>query len=78
MSFENKIFEGIYYSRFIASWTNIRGKVTPEIKVWLRTLTVNKKRIPEDVIQEIYGLGCDGKFELEEHLKRFSKACGHK
>lgn len=72
--FENKIFEGIYYSRFIASYVNVRGKINPdEFKDWLRSLTINGKKIPEDVIYDIYNLGTSGKLELETNLKYYLK-----
>ena len=72
--FENKVFEGIYYSRFIASYVNVRGKINPyEFRDWLRSLTINGKKIPEEVIYDIYNLGTSGKLELEENLKNFLK-----
>lgn len=90
MEFENKVYEGIHYSRFIASWYNaggesincvrrvnrrgeptklIRGRVV--FKNWLRTLTINGKPIPEDVINEIAEFGANGKLELETSAKAF-------
>ena len=69
--FTNKLYEGIYYSRIVASWTNKRGAVTPRFKKWLKTITINGKPIPEDVIDEIYFFGTNGKLELEESAKRF-------
>ena len=72
--FENKVFEGIYYSRFIASYVKVRGKIYPdEFKDWLRSLTINGKKIPEDVIYDIYNLATSGKLELEMNLKHFIK-----
>lgn len=72
--FENKVFEGIYYSRFIASYVNVRGKINPdEFRDWLRSLTINGKKIPEDVIWDIYNLGTSGKLELETNLKYYLK-----
>lgn len=69
--FTNKIYEGIFYSIFVASWTNTRGTVTPRFKKWLKSLTINGKPIPEDIINEIYLFGTNGKLELEESAKRF-------
>jgi len=70
--FENKVFEGIYYSRFIASYVKIRGKIDPdEFRAWLRSLIINGKKIPEDVIWDIYNLATSGKLELEENLIYF-------
>ena len=72
--FENKEFEGIYYSRFVASYVKVRGKINPiEFKDWLRSLTINGKKIPEDVIFDIYDLGTSGKLELETNLKYYLK-----
>lgn len=64
--FENKSFEGIYYSRFIASWMKATGcRIDHRFVNWLATLTINGKSIPQDVIKEIYDLGTNGKMELE-------------
>ena len=72
--FENKTFEGIYYSRFIASWINEGGgKCDYRFREWLRTLTINGKAIPEEVIKEIVNLGSNGKMELEHIAKKFLK-----
>lgn len=69
--FENKIYEGIHYSRFVASWNKICGKVNFEFKLWLNTLTINGKPIPENVIDEIYNFGTNGKLELEENIRTY-------
>lgn len=71
--FENKKFEGIHYSRFIASWTNEVGFVSYEMKDWLKTITINDKHLPDDVIEEIYEMGSTGKLELETSAKFFAK-----
>lgn len=72
--FENKVFEGIYYSRFVASYVKVRGKIYyDEFTDWLKSLTINGKKIPEDVIYDIYDLGTSGKLELETNLKNFIK-----
>lgn len=73
MPFENKIFEGIHYSRFIISWVKSGGKVT-HIRSWLRQLTINGKTIPEDVIDEIYDIATNGKMELESNAAKFLEA----
>ena len=75
--FENKHFEGIYYSRFIASWNNVAGRRYDKwtdrkaFRAWLKTLSVNGKSLPESVIREIVDLRNNGKFELEELAKKF-------
>jgi len=84
--FENKAFEKIYYSRFIASWYNSGGKrirsyVDSEKRPndfvrWLRTLTINDKQIPEDVIKDILEMATNGKAELEWNLNKYLKEIG--
>ena len=71
--FENKKFEGIEYTRFIASWTNEVGTITSEFKDWLKTIKVNGKKLPEEIIDDIYELGTCGKMELELSAKYFYK-----
>lgn len=71
---ENKIYEGIHYSRFIASWYNAGGN--PErgdFVDWLQSLVINGKNIPYSVIHEIANLMEDGKLELEQHVKQWLK-----
>lgn len=74
---ENKNFEGIYYSVFIASWNKANtGRYKHHIEMrafrqWLKTITVNDKHLPDDIIQEIVIMKDDGKFELEEYAKVF-------
>lgn len=73
--FENKEFEGIYYSRFIASWIKVGGELRTRnaylFKDWLRTLIINDKKIPEDIIMEIYNFATNGKLELQTLASRF-------
>jgi hypothetical protein len=72
--FENKTFEGIYYSRFIASYVKVRGKIyTDEFRDWLRSLTINGKKLSEEEIWDIVNLGTSGKLELESNCKNFFK-----
>lgn len=73
LGFENKDFEGIYYSRFIASYTNIMGRIRRKpFTNWLRQLTINGKKIPENVIEEITFLGETGMCELELNCRHWS------
>lgn len=72
--FENKNFEGIYYSRFIASWRNIGGEEGSNkfyFEDWLRSLTINGKRIPDNIIHDINEMRTCGKLELEMHAEAF-------
>lgn len=86
MYFENKLFEGIYYSRFILSWVNAGGNFKEHKKIvggtkrqlwlfrdWLKSLIINGKELPEDVIGEIVEIASNGKLEFEESAKEFIK-----
>lgn len=74
--FENKVYEGIHYSRFVASWLKSFKAKEGLFKEWLKSLKINGKPIPDDVIKEIVDLGFNGKLELEEHIKLFLKENG--
>ena len=70
--FENKIYENIHYSRFIASWyiaggSNNRG----DFVEWLEWLRINEKPIPKETIDEIAFLFSNGKLELETRAELF-------
>lgn len=79
--FENKYFEGIHYSRFIASWYNVGGKRIHshvdsekrpnEFVRWLKQIVVNDKHMPEEVINDILEMATNGKLELEVNAARF-------
>lgn len=74
MDFENKIFEGIHYSRFIASWIKANGNELYGIghfRKWLKSLIINDKHIPDDIIQEICNLMSNGKLELQENARKW-------
>ena len=72
MEWENKIYEGIHYSRFIASWVKSGGQAR-YILEWLKKLLINGKPIPENIIQEIYELANCGKPELITHAMLYLK-----
>jgi len=78
MEWGNKCFEGIYYTRFIVSWVNGTGEPVNgnyrKFRQWLRGLTINGKAIPEEVIDEIYFIGSNGKMELEDNARAFFKS----
>lgn len=84
--FENKLFEGIHYSRFIASWYIsggyiIRSHVDSERRPnefvrWLKQLRVNDKELPDDVIRDILEMATNGKAELEWNCNKFFKENG--
>lgn len=67
----NKQYEHIYYSRFIASWAKEGGSMNWMFKEWLKTITINGNHLPDDVVEEIYFLGTNGKLELEESAKYY-------
>ena len=79
--FENKTFQGVHYSRFIASWTKAIIRNPPSgidkydtparFEAWLSTLSVCGRRIPYSVRKEILFLYENGKLELEESAKEF-------
>ena len=71
--FENRIIEGIHISRFIASWVKEGGKLNFTFKEWLKTLTINGRKLTYDEIREIYDFGTNGKLELETLASRFLK-----
>lgn len=74
ITFENKIYEGIHYSRFVSSWINSNGgKCNNRFYKWLTTLVINGKHIPDDIAKEIWQYGANGKLELEENARRFLK-----
>ena len=73
IEFENKNINGIYASRFIASWLRVGGKLNNGsdmnlFKSWLRELGLDK----ED-IEAIRFLASNGKLELENSTERFLK-----
>lgn len=78
--YENKNYEGIYYSRFVASYVREGGNFIIDdqwlFKEWLRQLIINGKPIPENVIREIYNYGTNGKMELEWNAYEFLKKNG--
>lgn len=81
--FENKLFEGIYYSMFVASWIKAGGyfkKIwaneehtirTTLFRQWLESLCINGEPIPRKIINEICEFANNGKFELERNASRF-------
>lgn len=71
--FENRAINGIYMTRFIASWMNkggqIRyGKDRDNFREWLLSLGLS-----ENDAQDILNLATNGKLELETSAKQFLK-----
>ena len=69
-TYENKLFNDIPYSRFIASWINKGGKITyiGAFRDWLYSLGMDEKQA-----NEVINLARNGKLELEESAKLFMK-----
>lgn len=72
--FENKIIEGIYYSRFVASWINAtsrKGASKLAFKTWLRQLVINGRHLTEEEVRDLYNYATNGKMELEDNITHF-------
>lgn len=71
--FENKLVEGIYYSRFVASWFNAGGGKLRRtaFRTWLNQLVINGRHLTEDEVKEIYDFATNGKLELENNAISF-------
>lgn len=69
---ENPIINGIYASRYIASYMNIQGKIYPrKFRKWLESLTVNGSKLSDEDICFLVNRATIGKLELEENVRRF-------
>ena len=69
---ENPLINGIYASRYIASYTEVMGKIYPTpFRKWLESLVVNGSKLSEEDITFLINRALDGKLELEEHARRF-------
>jgi hypothetical protein len=72
--FENQIIEGIYASRFIASWQKAGGNCRKDrdlFEEWLRSLVINGRNLTDREIHGICFLASNGKLELETWAKKF-------
>lgn len=73
IEFENGTYNGIYYSRFIASWVRKGGKLETGhdismFRSWLKHLGLG-----DLAIDRITFLSTNGKLELEYDAERFLK-----
>ena len=71
--FENaKTRNGIYYSRYIASWQNAGGEIAPYglFERWLREV----EKLTDEEISDIYILATNGKLELQESARAFMRS----
>lgn len=69
--FKNRNINGIYETRFIASWLKVGGQLKygkdiDDFREWLESLGLT-----EDKIDHIVELATNGKLELESSAKRF-------
>ena len=71
--FENENFNGIYYSRFIASWVRKGGmlKTGHDISMFRSWLT--EIGCDDETVDKITFLASNGKLELENSAERFLK-----
>lgn len=69
----NEPIEGIHPSRFVASFINAGGSIKGiRLEQWLKTLTINGRKLDEDEISRIKNFTC-GKLELESYAKKWLK-----
>ena len=69
---ENPLINGIFASRYIASYMNVRGKIHPRnFRSWLESLIVNGDKLSEEDIVFLISRALNGKLELEENVRRF-------
>lgn len=68
--FENKQWNGVHYSRYIASWVRVGGNIKDGglFRKWLKSIGV-----PEEVTWDIYNLASNGKLELQTSAAKFLK-----
>lgn len=71
--FENGNFNGIFYSRFIASWVRKGGmlKTGHDISMFRKWLT--EIGCDDETVDKITFLASNGKLELENSAERFLK-----
>ena len=70
---ENVIIRGIYASRYVMSWTRMKGEIKwragySEFNEWLKSLGLDKNEI-----EAIVEIARSGKMELETSAKAFLK-----
>lgn len=71
-NWENKVWNGVYYSRIIASWRRVGGPYYDEtFREWLSSLGLS-----DDEVWEVYDMATNGKMELEGHARKFLESKG--
>ena len=77
--FENRTECGIHPTRFIMSWVREGGTFSrmgdgyDEFRDWLKTLTIDGKKLSENDLNQIMFLAFEGKMELEYSARAFLK-----
>ena len=70
MGLENRKYNGVHYSRYIASWVLAGGNIRDAaFEKWLKS-----RQMPADVIKEITLMARDGEITLQMSAKRFRNA----
>ena len=69
--FENNLINGIHKSRYVVSWVKEGGELNYKFKEWLKTLTINGRKLTDDEVKDIYNFGTNGKLELETSAMRY-------
>lgn len=69
--FENGNFNGIYYSRFIASWLRKGGSLRTEKDIRLFRAWLIEIGCDDDTVDNISFLAINGKLELENSAEKF-------
>lgn len=69
--FKNAILNGVYASRYIASWLRAggelkTGKDISDFKKWLKSLGLS-----DEEVHKVWYLATNGKLELQENAKKF-------
>lgn len=68
---------GMYYSRIIASWSNVGGNVhSKEFKEWMKSIkddNTGERVLTDEQVNDIFRLADNGKLEWEENARRFMK-----
>lgn len=66
---------GMYYSRIIASWTNVGGNVKSKMfKEWLKSIKdddTGERVLTDEQVYDIYRLANNGKLEWQENARKF-------
>lgn len=77
---ENKkvktIYGEVYYSRFIASWEQVKGSTYGCFEIWLESLVEKGiAELTEQDIRDINEMRAMGKLELECNVREFISKC---